>query len=297
MKPVFFNHSSMNKKLSLEEIFQERFTKLGMQEIFPADGLQKKINTIQIRNINRIPFVPFNKDTPVIAILTPRSWSQICSMEKKLRKNVLVGILEKPVIFLILSSSSSIPLFLKTYNQKNNVPVAVSTFDEHYLVNLLQALLREKLQDIICVHGNVLEVKGMGVLIRGASGIGKTTAALKTVTKDNYWVADDVAVIKRNRKGELIACGHKKINNYVHIKTKGVIPIHNLLDSDRIKKTTKIAAVVEIEKSGIRDSQIIKGEKEILGTKLICFHINVPSTGYLDENLLKKALRQLAKDI
>ena len=160
----------------------------------------------------------------------------------------------------------------------------------------MQALIREKFQETISVHGVILEAKGKGILITGASGIGKTTAALKTVTKDYYWVADDVAVIKRSKQGELIAGGHKKINNYLHTEATGIIPVGNLLKPDRIKVNTKLAAVVEVEKAGITDVRMIKGEKEILGVKLTCLHINIPSTSYFNENLLKKTLRQLSKD-
>ncbi|NTW07269.1 MAG: hypothetical protein HGA29_05440, partial [Syntrophaceae bacterium] len=176
-----------------------------------------------------------------------------------------------------------------------DVTVAASKYDEHYLKSLLKELIREKFQETVFVHGVLLEAEGKGILITGASGIGKTTAALKTAAKDYYWVADDIAVIKKNKHGELIAAGHKKISNYLHTEATGIIPVVNLLKPERIKKSTKLVAVVEVEKSTIyEDPVIIEGKKDVLGKKLICFHINIPSTGYFNENLLVKAITQLS---
>lgn len=288
----------MNKKLSLEEIFQGHLTKLDIKEISLAGGFKNELNTVRIRLINRIPINPLNGDTPSIGIITSKVLRKIYMTEKGIDQQMLAGLLKKPVIFLILSGSSVIPGFLRKNAHKKNISVAASNFDEHYLKSILKALLREKLQDIIYINGNVIEAAGKGILITGASGIGKTTAALNSIAKDNnYWVTDDLAMVRRNKQGELIACGHKTINKFIHTESTGIIHIHNLLDPDKIKKNTKLAAIIEVEQTGRRHVRIIKGEKEIIGTKLTCLHIYIPSTRYLNQNLLKKCLRQLTKDI
>ncbi len=157
-------------------------------------------------------------------------------------------------------------------------------------------MIREKFLGTILVHGVILEVEGRGILITGDSGIGKTTAVLKAAASYCYWVADDVAVIIRNRKGELITRGHKKINRFLHTESTGIIHVDNLLETDRIKEQTKLVAIIKIEKKRTRDIRITKGEKNILGIKLVCLSINIPSTSFFDENLLKKSVRQLFKD-
>ena len=286
----------MKKKLSLKEIFQGSSGRLGIKEIFPFSGLEKEVTAIDIRLINQIPFASLKKNNSTIAIITPQALNQLRVKGENHCRQMPDNIFKNHIVLLILSRSLSIPVFLKKHTANIDIPFAASKYDEYYLRSLLKALIREKLQEIISIHGVVLEVKGKGILITGASGIGKTTAAFQSVVKDYYWVADDVAVIKRNKSGELIAAGHKKINNYIHTEATGIIPVGNLLDSGRIKMNTKLVAIVEVEKAGIRDIRVTKGEKEILGIKLTCLHINIPSTSYFNENLLKKTIRQLSKD-
>ncbi len=279
----------MKKTLSLKEIFQGKITRLGIEEIIPSNGWQKNFSKINIRLINRIHYSKLRNDTPIIAIISPPVLSKILAKQNNFLKDNFV--------FLILAESSTIPEDFKNLPASSDITVAASKYDEHYLTSLLKELLRERFQEIVFVHGVLLEAEGQGILITGASGIGKTTAALETVARDYYWVADDIAVIKKNKHGELIAAGHKKISSYLHTEATGIIPVVNLLNPDRIKKSTKLAVVVEVEKTVINNAPvIIKGEKEILGEKLICFHINIPSTSYFNENLLEKAISQLSKD-
>ncbi len=286
----------MKKKLSLKEIFRGRIIRLGIKEIFPAIGLDKELTAINILLISQIPFPAKKNNAPTIAIITPQALNQLCLLGQNVCRQMLENIFKKNICFLVLSSSLCIPSFLKKHTANYNIPSAASKYDEHYLRSILRELIREKFAKAISVHGVILEAKGKGILITGASGIGKTTAALNSVANDYYWVADDIAVIKRNKKGELIAGGHKKINSYIHTETTGIMPVGKLIKPDRIKKNTRLAAMIKIEKTGTRYIRIRKGETKILGNKLTCLHIKIPSSGFFDENLLKKSLRQLPKD-
>lgn len=280
----------MKKTLSLKEIFQGKIAKLGIEEIIVSTSRQKNFSKINIRLINQNPRSKLRNNTPTIAIISPPVLSKFRKKQNNLLRNNFV--------FLIFAESPTIPADFKNLPASTDITVAASKYDERYLASLLQELLREKFQETVFVHGVLLEAAGKGILITGASGIGKTTAALETVAKNYFWVADDMVVIKKNKHGELIAAGHKKISSYLHTEATGIIPVVNLLSPDRIKKSTRLAVVVEVEKTTEKNIPvIIKGEKEILGEKLICFHIDIPSTSYFNENLLEKAISQLSKDV
>jgi Serine kinase of the HPr protein, regulates carbohydrate metabolism len=152
------------------------------------------------------------------------------------------------------------------------------------------------MQGIVNFHGVVFECQGRGILITGASGIGKTTSALVLVKEGNYWIADDIAVVKRNQKGELIARGHAKIKNLLHTKETGIVPVKKILDSNRIKKQTTLAGIIEVRKASLSRFSLDSREMEILGTKLPCVQVRIPSSGYFNKNLLKKAILQFKKD-
>ncbi|HPK53348.1 MAG TPA: hypothetical protein PK114_02740 [Smithellaceae bacterium] len=280
----------MEKKLSLGEIFQGTAAPLGAKNIFPAAGLKKKVTASNIRIISSLPLAPPPKNKSTIAIITPRALKRL----RANRENP-VNVFRKDFVLLIFSERLSLPAFFKDYARSNHVPIAALNSNEHYLKSVLRGAIREKFTGIIHGHGVVLEAEGRGILITGASGIGKTTAVLRSIHNGYYWVADDVAVIKRNRSGELIARGHKKICSYLHTAAKGITPVADLLDADRIKARTKLAAVIEVERSSAAP-RIIRCVKKILGAELKCVHVDIPFSGYFNKNLLKNCIKELSED-
>lgn len=194
------------------------------------------------------------------------------------------------------SGASDIPEFLKNNANECNIAIAASALDEYCLESRLTGVLSEEFHDQVCFHGVVLEIQGRGVLITGASGIGKTTAALRAVQEGHCWVADDFVLVRKNQQGELIACGHDRIKNLIYTKKTGIVPASRLIDCSRIKKTTKLAVMIEVEKNKVSESIISERTKEIMETTLPGLHLRIPVYSYFNKNLLKKSLRLLFKD-
>jgi HPr kinase/phosphorylase len=161
------------------------------------------------------------------------------------------------------------------------------------LENKIKSLIREKMQDKVSLHGVIFEVEGKGILLTGASGIGKTTAALDLIKKNNFWVADDIALIKKNKKDELIARGHTRIKNLVYTKKTGIVSINKLIGDRKVKNKIKLAAIIEVQRRDIISNCFTVGINEILRVKLPCLCVNMPLCSYFDKNLLQESLAKL----
>jgi len=83
--------------------------------------------------------------------------------------------------------------------QKHHIALLVSCYDSHYLESRLTRVLRENALKTAVFHGVFLQLYGLGVLITGNAGIGKTTCALTLARSGHIWIADDlVEVTARN---------------------------------------------------------------------------------------------------
>jgi serine kinase of HPr protein (carbohydrate metabolism regulator) len=286
----------MNKKLTLEEIIQGNPARLGIKEFISSFGLKKEISVLHIKQCNRRSYFRPRNPLPHIAIVNPQVSNQLNSGEKRESLQIQENIFKHNVAFLFCSSSSFVPESLKNSATHYNIPVAASEFDEYYLASRLTGLLREKIQKIISLHGVVFESRGRGILLIGPSGIGKTTAAIQNLQEGDYWVADDVALVKKNHWGELIAYAHNRIKNLIHTQKTGITEACNFLDFTKIKKNTKLSAIIEIEKVREVKSFIVKKNRGILETVLPCLQVSIPQDGYFDKNLLQISLRHLLKD-
>ena len=281
----------MNKKLSLENILQGSSEKLALNEIFATAGLMKEVSALNVRCYRRLSFSLKKNLLPTIAIITPQAVNQLRS--KGINSD---GSLFANIVFMIIARSQHVPVLMKNIAETKHIPIAASDFDEYYLESSVKGLVREKVYEKAIIHGVVIETSGMGIIIIGGSGIGKTTSALEYVQKGSYWIADDIVVIRKNIKGELIAHGHAKIKKYLHYGKEGIIPVEKTLDAGKIKKETKLSAIIDVERTNIKGCTLIQTKRKILDTTLHCIKISISVSGYFNENLLEKMVKKLKKD-
>lgn len=96
------------------------------------------------------------------------------------------------------------------------------------------------------VHGILLEVKGLGILIIGKSGVGKSDAALELITRGSKLITDDVVEITVGKSGELIGSGPDKTKHLMEIKGLGIINVMDLYGDKYILKNRDINMVIEL---------------------------------------------------
>ncbi len=277
----------MNKKLSLENIFQGSSKKLGLNEIYANSGLIREVCTPNVRSYRRLSVSLKINLVPTIAIITQQAIKQLCSQRIDSFGSLLTNI-----VFIVIAKSKHVPDIIKTIAETKQIPIAASYFDEYYLESLVKGLIQEKVYEKVIIHGVAIEACGMGIIIIGASGIGKTTSALDYVYKDGYWVADDLVVVRKNIKGELIAHGHAKIKKYLHYGKQGIIPVKTILGAEKIKKETKLSGIIFVKRINVKANTFSKTKKEILCAILPCLNVSIPSAGYFNENLLEKMLKK-----
>jgi HPr kinase/phosphorylase len=151
------------------------------------------------------------------------------------------------------------------------------------------------------VHGVLVEVFGIGVLILGDSGVGKSEAALELVERGHRLVADDAVEIRCVSGNVLLAQGaNRALGHHMEIRGLGIINITHLFGVGAIRDTKQVQLVVELE---LWDSDKVydrigaeERTKEILGVKVPYLQIpvkpgrNIPiiiETGAMNERLKK----------
>ena len=111
------------------------------------------------------------------------------------------------------------------------------------LVNYIDQLSAPR----ISLHGVLVEVFGVGVLITGPSGIGKSETALEIVKRGNCLIADDVVEVKRIRDGHLMGTAPELLQHFMEIRGIGIIDVKTLYGARAVKKDVEIDMVIRLE--------------------------------------------------
>lgn len=140
-----------------------------------------------------------------------------------------------------------IPLFEKEV-KKYQVPLLKSSLKTTPLTGQLFYYLRNRLADAISEHGVLVDVNGVGILIVGDSGIGKSETALELIKRGHILVADDLVEIKERIVGSLIGTAPKILRRFLEIRGVGIVDVISMFGASSYRKHEKINLVVCLEK-------------------------------------------------
>jgi HPr kinase/phosphorylase len=132
--------------------------------------------------------------------------------------------------------------------EADRVPLLTTNLVTAELISGVTAWLQEQMSPQTSTHGVLLDVLGIGILLLGKSGIGKSETALDLVVRGHRLVADDIVHIRRRgEKGTaIIGSGSGIIRHHMEIRGLGIINIKDLFGIAAVRETKKIELVIEL---------------------------------------------------
>jgi HPr kinase/phosphorylase len=98
------------------------------------------------------------------------------------------------------------------------------------------------------LHGALIDVHGVGVLLLGASGIGKSECALELVSRGHRLVADDVVELEAGPDGRAIGRAPKRVRHYMEIRGLGIIFVPDLFGPERVRDEMSVDLICHVER-------------------------------------------------
>lgn len=152
---------------------------------------------------------------------------------------------ETPAI--IVSHGMDVPPELIDASSKKHVPVLSTQMATTRFSSLLTNYLESQLAPTTAVHGVLVDIYGVGVLITGKSGVGKSETALELVKKGHRLVADDCVEIHQEGENTLVGHPPKLIEHLLEIRGVGIIDIMTLFGASAVRTFKRISLVIDLE--------------------------------------------------
>jgi HPr kinase/phosphorylase len=149
-------------------------------------------------------------------------------------------------VFVVTKGLSPLPGFLESCGRRE-VPLLSSTALSSTVIKAISYFLEDHLVPSTSLHGVLLEIYGLGVLLIGESGVGKSESALDLITRGHSLVADDKVTIKRYPNGELIGYSEGPLRHHMELRGIGIINVQDLFGLASVRERTNIDLVVELE--------------------------------------------------
>lgn len=110
----------------------------------------------------------------------------------------------------------------------------------------MQSFLEDKLAPQTTMHGVLMETFGVGVLLLGKSGIGKSECGLDLIQRGHRLVADDMVFIRRRGEETVYGFGNNLLQHHIEIRGLGILNIREMFGVTSVRDKKRIDLVVEL---------------------------------------------------
>jgi HPr kinase/phosphorylase len=163
------------------------------------------------------------------------------------RASILQRLARCRISCFVVTKGLAPPQELLAAADAEGVPVLVTAAESTPFIKHLSAFLEEKLARRLHLHSVLMDVFGLGVLIMGESGIGKSECALDLIDRGHRLVADDVVEIKR-LADSVVGASPDLTRYHMELRGVGVINIKDLYGVSSIRMTKRVELVVSLER-------------------------------------------------
>lgn len=148
---------------------------------------------------------------------------------------------------ILISRGLEAPEELIEFSNEAQIPVLRSNIATTILSSRITDFLENKLAPTATIHGVLVDVYGVGMLITGGSGIGKSETALELVKRGHRLIADDAVEIRQTSDGKLTGTAPELIRHLLEIRGLGIINVMTLFGAGAVRTQKRIGLVIRLE--------------------------------------------------
>jgi HPr kinase/phosphorylase len=168
------------------------------------------------------------------------------SLPEEENKRIISVLCTHDVVCFVVARNLTVPGHLLTETEEKGIPLLSSKLVTSVFIERVTRLLEEKLAPSTTVHGVLMDIMGIGVLIIGRPGIGKSENALELITRGHRLVVDDVVYVKKKGAVDLYGEAPPMIKNLLEIRGIGIVDVAHLFGVSAVRDTKKVNLVVEL---------------------------------------------------
>jgi HPr kinase/phosphorylase len=204
----------------------------------------------------------------------------LSQINPKQREDTLKTIFQFKVPCLIITNDNKVDEYFIRIAREQGVAIFKTPFETTKLVYFLSDFLDDQFAPQTAIHGSFVDVYGIGLLLVGRSGIGKSEIALDLVERGHRLVADDIVMVTRKGEGILMGSGTDLVKHFMEIRGLGLIDVRSMFGIRAIRFQKRVEVVVELmdwdpnsdyTRTGLDEEGISILDVQVLGIKLPIF--------------------------
>jgi len=272
------------KSLQKESITVQEFFELNKARIklTSANGLEISDRRIVDKNLHRpglalagfVGLFTFQR----VQVFGNTEINYLKSLPAEERSVSLHNLLEFEIPCIVVTNGREFDPLLLDLATEHSVPVFYSSFATTKAAYFMSDFLDDQFAPHAAIHGAFVDVYGVGVLLIGRSGIGKSEIALDLIERGHRLVADDVVMVTQKGEGILMGAGTDLVKHFMEIRGLGLIDIRAMFGIRAIRFQKRLEIAVHLEEWNDREEyeRIGLDTQEVAILDVMVPHVRLP---------------------
>ncbi|MDM8566531.1 HPr(Ser) kinase/phosphatase [Candidatus Halobeggiatoa sp. HSG11] len=261
-------------KLSIEELFENHANSLGLTWLAGQKSNQRALVLEQDQKLANVSYLNLIHP-PQIQIIGTHELAYLNSLSTDFYKNTITQLFKNSSLAcIIVVDNPSISPALRKAAEHYKVPILTSTLSGEFVINYLYTTITKLLSQPVTLHGVFMDVLGMGVLIMGDSGTGKSELALELVSRGHRLIADDAPEFSKISPQTIVGTCPSDMNAFLEVRGLGILNVQALFGDSATKKDKYLRLIVQLRhvtSIDLKNIDRLQGDnrvRHILGTEI-----------------------------
>jgi HPr kinase/phosphorylase len=262
-------------EISVAQLFKDNQQALQLAWIAGESYTAARLDTRRINQSNEGLIGHLNFYHPNwIQIFSQTESAYFATMGEGEREQAFARLQHSGIACVILSDRQAVPDALQRFAQRMQVPLIASPLPSLQIIWVIRTYLGRALAEFVTRHGVMLDVLGMGVLLTGESGVGKSELALELITRGGGLVADDVVELYHIAPETLEGRSPELLRDFLEVRGLGMLNIRTIFGETAVRVRKNLKLIVQLEKPvggvvpGLERLPLTASFEEIMGVRI-----------------------------
>ncbi|MCF7833092.1 MAG: HPr(Ser) kinase/phosphatase [Candidatus Marinimicrobia bacterium] len=237
----------MKKLTTINDLIRETESKLLLSRINPEINSNAEITSSAL-NIPGLELTGFWEDFPnhKLQVFSKKEMQFIATLSPTAMQNLFEKMFSFKVPGLIFVDTGEIPPIIVELANAHKVALLKTDINIMQFLQDVGTYLYTKFAPTTIVHGGLVDLYGVGILLTGKSGIGKSEIALDIVERGHRLVADDVVCIQRTGKNVLIGKPEELLQDTIEVRGLGIVNIRKIFGARAVRVQKRVEMMIEL---------------------------------------------------
>ena len=261
--------------VSVDDLFRDMAQRLDLHWVAGRTGGARVLSSETIQKptlalIGHLNFVHPNR----VQVLGCAEMDYLRGLPEAALAEAIAHLFSTELAAVVISNGESVPAILLENAERSNTPLFTSSLASPVLMSFLGHYLTQQLAETTSLHGVFLEVLGLGVLLKGDAGVGKSELALELITRGHRLIADDVVDLKHVAPETLEGSCPPMLREFLEVRGLGILNIRALFGETAVKPQKNLKLMVElvhpqeVGEVGLNRLDMVASTESVLGVAI-----------------------------